>query len=93
METTNNIKTYESIIRIVLGIALLIFGYRVTTFVAIFGEGGYPPTFLNNQIYRFHNVIQVLMFLFGFVLVFTGITRFSPLKEIILRLRKNKLEV
>ena len=93
METTNNLKTYESVVRIILGIVLLILGYRLTTFVAIFGEGGYPLTFWNRQIYRFHNIIQILMFFLGFAFVFTGITRFSPLKEIISRLRKKKFEV
>jgi len=85
-----NISLFESIVRVVLGAVVFIFGYKITDFNYLYLDNYYPKTFLFNIIYRFHNIFQVFFFVLGFILVFTGITRFSVIKEIIRKV-KNKI--
>ncbi|BAL81161.1 YgaP family membrane protein [Caldisericum exile] len=82
-----NISITESVIRIGVGILIFVLGYRITDFVGRYESGGYPRSSFYNFVFRFHNAIQIICFFVGFILFFTGVTRFSPLKKI-LSLRK-----
>ncbi|MEF3244540.1 MAG: hypothetical protein K6343_00940 [Caldisericaceae bacterium] len=83
-----NISLFESIVRVVLGVGVFVLGYKITDFNYLYLDNYYPKTFLFNTIYRFHNIFQILCLVFGFILFFTGITRFSVVKEIIRRTRR-----
>jgi hypothetical protein len=80
-----NISLVEGIIRTIIGVAIFIAGYKINDFIMRYESVGYPRSFIFNTIFRYRDVIQILCFFFGFVLFFTGITRFSPLKKLFLK--------
>lgn len=78
-----NIPLFESIVRVFFGILVFVSGYRITDFVSIYESGGYPHSLFYDLVFRFHNFLQILFFFVGFVLFFTGVTRFSPLRKLL----------
>jgi len=86
----DNISKVESIVRIITGVVIFVLGYKISDFVSAYLTGYYPQNSIYFFIFKFHNLLQILLFFVGFVLAFTGITRFSVLKHLLGRKDKPK---
>jgi hypothetical protein len=87
IEETKNLSSRERIVRVILGIAIFVFGIEISSISGLVESGYFVQGSLQfvvaSNIDRFRNIYRVLAWFFGFVLFFTGSTGFCPIYKII----------
>lgn len=91
-DETKNLSTFERVVRVILGIALFLFGLEISNIVGALESGAFVQgSFkyaLAENINHFRNIYRELAWFFGFVLFFTGSTGFCPVYKIFGNLRR-----
>jgi hypothetical protein len=93
-DETKNLSTFERVVRVILGIAVFLFGLEISNIIGALGSGAFAQGSLEfaiaSNIDRFRNIYRELAWFFGFVLFFTGSTGFCPFYKIVSNLLRKK---